>query len=194
MIQVLSGQYDPRTSPGVAAIIEAMEGSVGRAVLEPMMQRLAMAGQGPGTPMAQATAEAGRLLAGEVGRLLQDAYARELQAALGLAGMSTDAATKAAQLEMQGRELELRGKALELQAQIAQAELGLRNAQARANYELARYGMISEQTYRDYMAELTKWQRLAEMATGIMGAYLPPPQYGPPPIVGILGALAPFLS
>ncbi|MDW7974890.1 MAG: hypothetical protein RMI00_06495 [Sulfolobales archaeon] len=195
----LSAPVDPwqsplvrRTSPGVAAIIESMEGSMGRAVLEPMMQRLAMAGQGPGTPMAQATAEAGRLLAGEVGRLLQDAYARELQTALGLAGMSTDAATKAAQLEMQGRGLELQGKALELQAQIAQAELGLKNAQAKANYELARYGMISDQTYRDYMTELSKWQRLAEMATGIMGSYLPPPQYGPPPIVGLLGALAPF--
>ncbi|MCS7107752.1 MAG: hypothetical protein NZ902_06595 [Acidilobaceae archaeon] len=156
-------------------MIEAMEGSMSRAVLEPMMQRLAMAGQGPGTPMAQATAEAGRLLSGEVGRLLQDVHARETQSALALAGMGADLARA------------------ETQARLAEAELGLKNATARANYELARYGMISEQTYRDYLTELNKWQRLAEMATGMLGAYLPPPQYGPPPIVGLLGAIAPFI-
>lgn len=144
--RVLAGEFDPTSSPAVQAQINEMTKRVYSSVFAPAMQRLAMAGQGPGSPMAEATARTGEILASNIGALTSEALAREQ--ALAMQGMQEQ----------------------------------MRSLQQQAALELQRYGMISGET-------LARLQILAGMLTG----FLPPAQYGPPPIAGILGAIAPFI-
>lgn len=165
--RVFTPAYDPRTSPGMAAVLQEIERR-GRLAAGPMLQALAMAGQGPGTPMAQATGEIAQSIAGQVGRELQTAVSRDMEAALRAQQMQL-----AADLELQRMNLE--------QA-IKQAEL-----------ELSTYGVVTQATLQRYQLELARyaqiqeqWGNIAQMATGLLGSFLPPPQYGPPPIAHFL--------
>lgn len=167
-VEVLSGRYDPTTSPGMQAIISRMEEG-GRRATEQALQRLAMAGQGAGTPMAQATAELAGVTQARIGEALQEALNREYQAALGM--MRETLGTDIANLQAQ------------LQRDAAQAQL-----------ELQRYGMVTQETMNRYLTTLQALQSAATMTTNLMGAFLPPPQYGPPPIMGLLGPLSLFFK
>ena len=217
--KVLKGEFDPTTSPGVAEMIRRMEQG-GRRATDMAMQRLAMAGQGPGTPMAQATAEIAAATGAQIGAVLQQVIDREMRTAEGLvnidvgvqiANMTADLqaklANQAADLQAQIANLDaslkaqIANQAASLQAQIAsvQADLQMRRMEleaaiAQAQLELQRYGMVMKHTRDMYMMTLQGLQGAAAMATGILTSFLPPPQYGTPPIVGLLGPLGSILG
>lgn len=144
--KVLRGDFDPTSSPAIQAQINEMTKRVYGSLFTPAMQRLAMAGQGPGSPMAEATARVGEVLASNIGALTTEALAREQ--ALAMQGIQT-----------------------QLQAVQQQAVL-----------ELQQYGMVSGET-------LARMNMLA----GLLSGFVAPAQFGPPPILGLLGAISPFI-
>lgn len=222
-MEVLRGGFDPSTSPGMQAIIRRMEEG-GRRATDLALHRLAMAGQGPGTPMAQATAEIAGATQARIGEALQEALNREYQAALGMLreGMGADIQSMWADLSrnmglmqaQQARDIaqvnaQLQADIARMQAQTTadvarmqaqvQADIATMRAQldreiAQASLELQRYGMVTQDTFNRYMLILQALQGAAGMATGLLGSFLPPPQYAPPPIVSILGPLASILG
>jgi len=134
--------FDPTQLPGMQQVLAGIQERA-RLATGPMMQTLALAGQGPGTPMAQAAGQVAGSVGEQVGKAL-----------------------------LQGTQMSLE-QARELSRQLLQQE-ALRQA--------------AEQQY--YLIGLRPWEQLMQAGTGLMGAFLPPPQYGEPPIVGLL----PFLG
>lgn len=198
-LEVLRGGFDPSTSPGMQAIIQRMEEG-GRRAVDMALQRLAMAGHGPGSPMAQATAELAGVTQARIGEALQEALNREYQAALGMLreGMGADIETMRAELArnlglMQAQQArDIAQTQAQLQADMATMRAQLERDIAQASLELQRYGMVTQETMNRYLATLQALQGAATMTTNLLGAFLPPPQYGQPPIMGLLGPLSLF--